>query len=60
METFGLKDLINGNENAVIKLRVTNLRGEVFEVPTRHTMSSDQVKWLKAGSALNFIRSQIA
>ena len=60
VETFGLEDLINGNENAVVKLRVTKSRGEIFEILTRHTMSSDQVKWLKAGSALNFIRSQMA
>lgn len=59
LETFGLEDLMNGNEDAVIKLRVTNPRGDIFEIPTRHTMSSDQVKWLKAGSALNFIRSQM-
>jgi homoaconitase len=60
VETIGLEDLVNGNEDAVIRLRVTNLRGEVFEIPTRHTMSSDQVNWLKAGSALNFIRSRMA
>lgn len=59
VETFGLEDLMNGNEDAIIKLRITNSRGETFEIPTRHTMSSDQVKWLKAGSALNFIRSQM-
>ncbi|KAF8140065.1 hypothetical protein EV363DRAFT_1426505 [Boletus edulis] len=60
VETFGLGDLMNGNGEEVVKLRVTNSRGEFFEILTRHTMSSDQVKWLKAGSALNFIRSQIA
>ncbi|KAG6381362.1 aconitate hydratase [Boletus reticuloceps] len=60
VETFGLGDLVNGNGEEVVKLRVTNSRGEFFEILTRHTMSSDQVKWLKAGSALNFIRSQIA
>ncbi|KAI9572778.1 aconitate hydratase [Boletus coccyginus] len=59
VETFGLEDLMSGNEDAVIKLRVTNSRGELFEILTKHTMSSDQVKWLKAGSALNFIRSQM-
>lgn len=60
VETLGLEDLMDGNEDAVIKLRVTNLKGEVLEILTRHTMSSDQVKWLKAGSALNFIRSRLA
>lgn len=60
VETIGLEDLVNGNADAVIKLRVTNLKGEVFEIPTKHTMSLDQVKWLTAGSALNHIRSQMA
>ncbi|KAG8219978.1 aconitate hydratase [Butyriboletus roseoflavus] len=59
VETFGLEDLMNGNEDAAIKLRIINSRGETFEIPARHTMSSDQVKWLKAGSALNLIRSQM-
>ncbi|KAG9314543.1 aconitase family-domain-containing protein [Chiua virens] len=59
VETIGLEDLINGDEDAVIKLHVTNLRGDAFEIVTKHTMSSDQVKWLKAGSALNFIRSRM-
>lgn len=60
VETFGLEDLVKGDEDAVIRLRVTNSKGEIFEIPTKHTMSLDQVKWLKAGSALNFIRSQRA
>lgn len=40
-------------------MRVTKRSGETFEIPTRHTMSSDQLKWLRAGSALNYIRSKI-
>ncbi|KAL6304263.1 aconitate hydratase [Sparassis latifolia] len=59
VETVGLADLLNHVPNASIKLRVLKRNGEVFEIPTRHTMSNDQLKWLKAGSALNHIRSQI-
>ncbi|KAI0961362.1 hypothetical protein AcV7_000481 [Taiwanofungus camphoratus] len=59
VETIGLADLLTGVPNASIKLRVSTRNGDIFEIPTRHTMSSDQLKWLRAGSALNHIRSQI-
>ena len=59
VETLGLADLLAGTPGATIRLRVTRRNGETFEVPVRHTMSADQVKWLLAGSALNHIRAQI-
>ena len=59
VETFGLEDLLNGKERPYITVRGTKRAGETFEIPTRHTMSSDQLKWLRAGSALNYIRSKI-
>lgn len=59
IETVGLESLLNGDSNAVIQLKVTKRDGETFEIPTKHTMSVDQVKWLRAGSALNYIRSQL-
>jgi len=59
VETIGLADLLQGDQNARIRVKVTKRSGEVFEVPLRHTMSSDQLKWLEAGSALNYIRSQM-
>lgn len=59
VETIGLEDLLSGKERPYITIRVTRRDGETFEIPTRHTMSSDQLKWLRAGSALNFIRSKI-
>lgn len=60
VETIGLADLIQGRENAAVKVKVTKRSGEVFEIPTKHTMSEDQLKWFSAGSALNFIRSQMS
>ena len=60
VETFGLADLLEGVPDAQIRLRVTRRGGETFDVPVRHTMSADQLKWLRAGSALNHIRAQIA
>ncbi|KAF7319966.1 PH domain-containing protein [Mycena kentingensis (nom. inval.)] len=59
VETVGLSDLLDGKADAQIHIRVTKLNGEVSEIPTKHTMSEDQVRWLKAGSALNYIRSQL-
>ncbi|CAA7266630.1 unnamed protein product [Cyclocybe aegerita] len=57
LETIGLADAFEGKPNASIKVKVTKLDGVTFEIPTRHTMSVDQLKWLRAGSALNHIRS---
>ena len=59
IETIGLEDLLNGKERPHITVRVTKRNGEVFEIPTRHTMSKDQLNWLRAGSALNYISSKI-
>ncbi|KAG6861218.1 hypothetical protein C0995_002567 [Termitomyces sp. Mi166 len=59
IETVGLADTIRGVPGASIKIRVTKLNGEIFDIQTKHTMSRDQLKWLEAGSALNYIRSQI-
>ncbi|KAI0374341.1 aconitate hydratase [Pilatotrama ljubarskyi] len=63
VETLGLADLLEGRDTSdrAIRLRVTPRDGRApFEIPTRHTMSADQLKWLRAGSALNHIRAQIA
>lgn len=59
VETLGLTELLGGRD-AQVRIRVTKRDGEVFEVPTKHTMSADQLKWLRAGSALNYIRSQMS
>ncbi|KAI0348698.1 aconitate hydratase [Trametopsis cervina] len=59
VETIGLADLLNGKVNPTITVRVTKRNGETFEVLTKHTMSADQLKWLRAGSALNHIRSTL-
>ncbi|KAL0072163.1 aconitate hydratase [Marasmius tenuissimus] len=60
LETQGLADLLQGKPDAAITVKVTKRDGQVFEIPTKHTMSVDQLKWFRAGSALNFIRSQIS
>ena len=63
VETLGLADLLEGRATSerAVRLRVTPRGGGApFEIATRHTMSADQLKWLRAGSALNHIRAQIA
>jgi len=57
VETVGLADLLEGKPDAEVKIKVTKPDGETFQLSTKHTMSADQVKWLRAGSALNYIRS---
>lgn len=56
VETVGVKALLEGELAAPVVLRVTKPDGSVVEIPTKHTMSVDQVGWLKAGSALNLVR----
>jgi aconitase A len=60
VETVGVAGLLAGDYSAPIVLRVTKPNGSVIEVPTKHTMSVDQVGWLKAGSALNLVREKKA
>ncbi|KAF8912863.1 aconitase family-domain-containing protein [Gymnopilus junonius] len=57
LETIGLSDVFADKPGSCIVVKVTKRDGTVFEIPTKHTMSLDQLKWLKAGSALNHIRS---
>ncbi|KAF8167901.1 aconitase family-domain-containing protein [Crassisporium funariophilum] len=57
LQTIGLSETLAGKPNVSIKVKVTKVDGAVFEIPTKHTMSADQLKWLRAGSALNHIRS---
>ena len=59
VETIGLEGLLNGDSSTPIRLKVTKRSGETFEIPTKHTMSADQLNWLRAGSALNYIRSKL-
>ena len=60
IETIGLEDLLNGEARPEIIIRVTKRNGETFDIRTAHTMSQDQLKWLRAGSALNHIRAGLS
>jgi homoaconitase len=58
LETNGLVNLFQGKPDAQISIKVSKRNGDILWISTRHTMSADQLKWLRAGSALNHIRSQ--
>ncbi|KAG9050262.1 aconitate hydratase [Tulasnella sp. UAMH 9824] len=60
IETEGLANVLAGDTNAQITLKLTKKDGSKVEIPTRHTLSVDQIKWVKAGSALNYIKEQKA
>ncbi len=47
--------MLRGDAHAQVTLKVTKPSGETFDVATRHTLADDQVEWIKAGSALNYI-----
>lgn len=56
VQTIGLDAIMDGTASSdKVVLRVTKPNGEVKEVECRHTLSTDQVEWLRAGSALNWI-----
>ncbi|RSH81259.1 aconitate hydratase [Apiotrichum porosum] len=57
VQTEGLKELLAAGEGQ-IRLKVTKPSGEVAFIETTHTMSADQLNWLRAGSALNYIGEQ--
>ena len=40
---------------AQLYLRVQPPSGPAFDVPVKHTLSEDQIGWIRAGSALNQI-----
>ncbi|KAG8856928.1 aconitate hydratase [Tulasnella sp. 330] len=60
LETEGVTDILEGNTDTQVHLIVTKPNGEKATIQTRHTLSADQAKWIKAGSALNYIREQKA
>lgn len=55
LSTIGLSDLAPKSD---LSLLVTPTSGESFKIKLNHTMSTDQIKWFKAGSALNMIAQQ--
>jgi aconitase A len=52
--TQGLSSLAPGSP---VSLCVTPPSGNSFNVELEHTLSADQIQWIRAGSALNLIAS---
>lgn len=57
---MGLEGVLRGEASPLVRLKVTKITGESFEIDTEHTMSLDQLNWLRLGSALNYIRAKRA
>ena len=49
----GLKDLTPGKN---LTLEIKHVEGSLEKVEVKHTYNAEQIKWFKAGSALNLIR----
>lgn len=49
----GLNDLAPGKN---LVLEATHTDGSVDQIPVKHTYNTEQIKWFRAGSALNLIR----
>ena len=60
IDTIGLNELIRGDAGAQLKVRVKKPDGREDLLDVKHTMSSGQIGWLKAGSALNAIAQTLA
>lgn len=56
--TKGLEDVMGGKGGEIVKIVVEKPSGEKVEIKARHTLSKDQIEWLRAGSALNWIGEQ--
>ena len=52
---FGIKEIEPGSQ---IMMVAKHSDGSLDEIPLNHTMNSNQIKWYKAGSALNLIAGE--
>lgn len=57
IETEGLKNLAPGSP---VKLIVTKSDGSKVSIDVVHTLSEDQLQWIREGSALNLIKKNVA
>jgi aconitate hydratase A / 2-methylisocitrate dehydratase len=57
ISVLGLKDIRPGQP---LTLRLRHADGKQEEVGVRHTLSAEQIEWLRAGSALNLLKTKKA
>jgi len=59
--TVGLQDVLKSGGKGQVTLKVKKAgTGEQIEIPTKHTLSEDQCKFILAGSALNLLAKAAA
>jgi aconitase A len=56
--TISTKGLVGITPDSKIYIFVKPKDGEAFELELKHTMSADQIRWFKSGSALNMIAKE--
>jgi len=57
-DRISLVDLGNLKPHEPVRAIVQPKKGSGFEIALRHTLTEEQIKWFKAGSALNTVRVQ--
>ena len=58
VSTVGLNELLRGDSSSKLQVKVVKHKtGEEKMIDVAHTLSPDQLVWLRAGSALNAIRA---
>jgi homoaconitase len=59
--TVGLQGVLKSGGKGQVTLKVKKAgSGEQIEIPTKHTLSEDQCKFILAGSALNLLAKAAA
>ena len=53
-------DLENLKPHSPLKVLAKHEEGDVDEIQVSHSLSADQIKWFKAGSALNWFRQSLS
>lgn len=55
-DVIGVKGLTTLAPGSTLTVELTKPDGKTVTIPVKHTMSEQQIKWFKAGSALNAMR----
>jgi aconitate hydratase len=55
IDLFGITELAPGS---IVQLTLHHQDGSTAEIILQHSLNAEQIRWFKAGSALNFLRQQ--
>lgn len=57
-DTLAIKGLVDFSPGKTLNLVLQHANGDVEEIKLSHSFNNEQIKWFKAGSALNLLRQQ--